>query len=141
MTKKKQKLYALLHIGPTGFNDVRLQFVENLPENAFTDGEGQCLIFKLDKYDLSTNFNDAFEKGIITEKLSRLFHPVKLLNKRYWKQSGSLLRIGESHSNSNHKYIFLYDRGCHERTIDWDEIQIEDYMFYKKELDKGDKND
>jgi hypothetical protein len=63
---KKPRCYLLVTIGPLGFNypaDVR--WLSEPPKNLYqyTRGEGQALLFKLENYDVSTNFGAALLSG------------------------------------------------------------------------------
>jgi len=142
-----KSLYALLHIGPLGFKQTELQFVEELPEDAdkayYTHGEGQCLIFKLDKYDMSTNFNKAFKQGLVTQELIGVLHPVKFIEKRYLKK-GRLIGQSYAYPPRPHEYVFIDGGGCEilykvskdkieEHNLDWIEIELEKYMELKND--------
>lgn len=138
--KKTPSLYALIHIGPTGFNDVELEFVDELPEDAdkayYTRGEGQCLIFKLDKYDMSTNFHKAFLAGIVTEELKGLHHPVKLIGKSYWKRDDDKIGYSVGYQPTPHKFVF-FDYTYEERNERWTNISLEKYLKYKRKQAKN----
>lgn len=146
-SKKIPTLYALLHIGPTGFNDVELEFVTKLPEDAdkayYTGGEGQCLIFKLGKFDMSTSFYEAFLDGRVSQEWTGLRHPVTLVRKKYWSD-GKLFGQSYGYKHAPHQYIFINSGGYIERYVintqdhqwikpnpkaaNWQEINQEEYM-------------
>jgi hypothetical protein len=61
----KLATYLLMEISPTGFDFVTLSFLPEPPEDLgmVTHGEGQALLFKLEKFDCSTEFARALENG------------------------------------------------------------------------------
>lgn len=62
--------YLLVIIGPLGLTyPAEVRWLSEPPENLaqYTRGEGQALLFKLEKWDCSTEFNAALKDGQAAE--------------------------------------------------------------------------
>ena len=65
------ELYLLVTVGPTGLNWMSARVFASKPENlyAFTRGEGQALLFRLENCDCSAEFYEALQSGAFAADL------------------------------------------------------------------------
>ena len=72
---KKPECYLLVVVGPLGFSyPCDAKWLTEAPEDLsrFTKGEGQALLFKLEKFDCSTEFHAALVSGEVPEAFKKI---------------------------------------------------------------------
>jgi len=80
--KPKPKLYLLVYIGPLGLSWTEIRVLAKPPESLYSigRGEGQALLFKLDKFDCSTEFFEALMNGQVAADLANFHFRVNVEN-------------------------------------------------------------
>jgi hypothetical protein len=80
--RPKPKLYLLVYIGPLGLSWTEIRVLAKPPESLYAigRGEGQALLFKLDKFDCSTEFFEALMDGRVAEDSAKFHFKVNVEN-------------------------------------------------------------